>query len=290
MEGVGKFEENRRRALDEKRAALESASRLREQGYDVNPHDVQNYLNGKTQESPDGQGGIFSKYTDRYKMQVEQDRLDREANRRYKEYLSGKSRESDRSPEDKKTSRLEEYKEKLALKRQMDKEAKEDPQNILADLNAESKNKVGGIASGLQALDQMEKSMNDGHGPRYIDANTPIIGKAVSDSPFDEGQRMLDEVVGRLQSGGMIGEGELKTFRAMGPRTGDDLVTRKRKLAQQKDFLANKLTAYNLKPEHLDTLGFATKSSYQPKNKSAPKTVIQNGHTYILNEQTGEYE
>jgi len=162
------------------------------------------------------------------------------------------------------------YEQKLDLKMRKDQEAKaiekQSPEYKLERLGAEGGSKVGALASGLQALDQMVKASSDGYGPEYINANTSLIGGLVSDTPYSEGERMVSEVIGRLQSGGAIQGDEKKTFIALGPRPGDDGPTRERKLAQQKDFLNNKLTAFGISDKDLSALNFKTTSDYVPRN------------------------
>jgi len=44
-------------------------------------------------------------------------------------------------------------------------------------------------------------------------------------------------------------------------------------------------------PEFMeDALNIKQKKAKQESNSSKPKTVVQNGYTYTLNEQTGQYE
>lgn len=164
------------------------------------------------------------------------------------------------------------YGQKLDLKAEKEKEAKDaeraNPEYKLEKLGAEGRSKVGAIASGFQALDQMVKASDDGHGPQYVDANSPVIGSLVSDNPYSEAERTVAEVVGRLQSGGAMNVTEVKTFKALGPRPGDDAPTRARKLGQQRDFLQNKLTAFGLKNDDMNSLGFKTISDYAPKNQA----------------------
>lgn len=160
------------------------------------------------------------------------------------------------------------YEEKLEIKARKDAETKAMPGARLESLGAEGRSKVGAIASGFQALDQMLKASDDGFGPKHVDANTPLVGRFVSDDPYTEAERTTAEVIGRLQSGGAIGTEEVKTFKEMGPRPGDDGLTRKRKLSQQRDFLKNKLTAFGMNEGDLATLGFETASKYVPKPKT----------------------
>lgn len=128
--------------------------------------------------------------------------------------------------------------------------------NKLSKLGGETQNKVGSIASGLKAIGELKSTTAKGVGPSYIDANTPIIGNLLSDNEFTQNQRVLDEVVGRLQSGGAIGADEEKRFRSMGPRPGDSPELQAKKLEDQRTFLLNKLTAFGIKEEELAEMGF----------------------------------
>lgn len=162
----------------------------------------------------------------------------------------------------------EEEKINLRITKQAEAKAKEreNPVYKLEKLGTEGRSKVASIASGFQALDQMVKSSDDGFGPQYVDSNTPLLGMGVSDNPYSEGERLTAEVIGRLQSGGAMNEAEVKTFRSLGPRPGDDKESRKRKLGQQKDFLKNKLTGFGMNDDDMRSLGFTTTSKYAPEN------------------------
>ena len=130
--------------------------------------------------------------------------------------------------------------------------------NKLSKLGGEDKGRVGSIASGLKALTEIDASLDNNVGPKYIDANTPLVGGLISDNSFTKSQRVLDEVIGRLQSGGAIGVEETKTFRSLGPRPGDSPKVQREKLAAQKSFLLNKLTAFGFKESELGEMGFDT--------------------------------
>lgn len=196
----------------------------------------------------------------KYQKQLENDELDRDYKR---SQINKNNRAATQAPKENLT-----YAQKLDLKAEKEAIQKARPEAKLESLGAEGRSKVGAIASGFQAIDQMMKASEDGHGPRYVDANTTLIGGLVSDNPYSEAERMTGEVIGRLQSGGAIGEQEVKTFKQLGPRPGDDGPTRTRKLALQRDFLKNKLTAYGLSHDDLGSLGFETTSRYEPKNKA----------------------
>lgn len=143
-------------------------------------------------------------------------------------------------------------------KRKEEESKRANPINRLESLGAEGRGKVGAIASGLQAIDQMGKAFNAGQTMDYVDSNTPLIGNFISDTDVTTAERTMSEVIGRLQSGGAIGVQEGKTFKDMGPRRGDSKEEKIRKLGLQRDFLNNKLAAFQLKPDELDGLGFKT--------------------------------
>lgn len=148
--------------------------------------------------------------------------------------------------------------QKLAFTESIKKQQEATPKARLEKQGAEARNKIGSIATGLQALDTLGKSIESGYTPSYIDANTPVIGGLISDNPLTESQRIISEVVGRLQSGGAINKEEEKRFMALGPRPGDSPERAKAKIEQQRDFLNNKLAAFGFKGEELPDLGFMT--------------------------------
>jgi hypothetical protein len=148
-----------------------------------------------------------------------------------------------------------------------------DPVKRLAKSNAEVKGKVGGIASALDALSEMEVAVKGGEGPQLITARTPILGRAVSDTKFTQNQNVLNEVVGRLQSGGAITSDELDSFERMGPRWGDSPEIQRSKMAQQRAFLTNKLAAFGFQEEELPKLGLAGQSKYQKGTMSDVQAV-----------------
>jgi len=78
----------------------------------------------------------------------------------------------------------------------------------------------------------------------------------ISDDPFSSAQRVLTDVVGRLQSGGAINKDEESRFLAMGPRPGDSDTIKQAKLKEQKVFLENKIRAMGVEPSSLASMGF----------------------------------
>jgi hypothetical protein len=129
-------------------------------------------------------------------------------------------------------------------------------ENGMPKLNAEEKNKIGGIAEAFKSLSDMELAMDKGQGPRYIDPSTPWVGQLVSDDDFSTAQTKMTDIVGRLQSGGAITDDEGARFKNMGPRPGDSPTVRREKLKSQESFLANKLKAYGLDRDKLNAIGF----------------------------------
>jgi len=126
----------------------------------------------------------------------------------------------------------------------------------LDKLGATEKNDVGSIASGIRAISQMDAAIKKGQNPSFINANTPIIGGMVSDNQYTAGERVLAEVVGRLQSGGAISSQEMSNFKALGPRVNDESAVKAAKLNDQRKFLENKLRGHGFVPQELDQLGF----------------------------------
>lgn len=141
----------------------------------------------------------------------------------------------------------------------------------LSKLTAEERNKVGSIATGIQALDQMESAVRQGFKPEFIDVDTPILGRFKSDNPFTKAKRMISEVIGRLQSGGAIGVEEEKRFNDMGPRPGDTPEIAAAKIQDQKRFLENKLTAFGLNRQSLQQAGFDVQARQQEQNTAQQK-------------------
>lgn len=121
---------------------------------------------------------------------------------------------------------------------------------------AEVRSKVGLLANALGNMTQFEAAFSKGQRPSYVDSNTPVVGALVSDTDLTRTGRMIDEAVGRLQSGGVIGKEELDSFRAMRPRPGDNPEQQAQKIADMRTFLEDRLTALGFHPQELGELGF----------------------------------
>jgi hypothetical protein len=131
--------------------------------------------------------------------------------------------------------------------------------NRLAQAPAETKSKVGLMAHALGSMTLFEKAYSVGQRPERFDANTPILGTLKSDTDLTQQGRMLDEAVGRLQSGGVIGPDELKTFQAMRPRPADTPEIQANKIAQMRGFLEDRLIGFGFKPQELGEAGYDLK-------------------------------
>lgn len=122
--------------------------------------------------------------------------------------------------------------------------------------SGETRGKIGNVADAYRSLTNIGGLLKKGEGPKYLDANTPLIGGLLSDTPFTVAQRQLSEVTGRLQSGGQMNDKEVKIFREMGPRPGDSPEIAAQKVEEQRRFLDNKLRGLGYQPEDLAKLGF----------------------------------
>jgi hypothetical protein len=259
----------------EREKALNRALEMRDAGYDVTPDDVydQTRMNLPLQESfgvPKSDfRSLFEFRTPEY--------IETASKKRYQDM--------NEAQEKKEMARLNrEYKEAqiAALKNKAQPQGQavagmtQDGQQPaqMPKLGADEKGKVGGIASAIRAINEMESSLDRGIGPEYIDVNTPFIGQFKSDTPFTKSQRVLNEVVGRLQSGGAISNDELNSFRGMGPRAGDSAEIQKSKIADQRAFLANKLRAYGVDERSLPSMGFDV-GKYEPLQSTPTPSNFQ---------------
>lgn len=163
-----------------------------------------------------------------------------------------------------------------------------DPNKKLAGLPTEARMKVGLINTALENMTNYEKAYAEGQVPKYLDANTPLIGGVIGDTDLTKSQRLLNEAVGRLHSGGVIGDDELKNFRAMGPRPADTPEMRAKKIGDQRDLLENKLIALGFRPEELGQAGFdSAKAGY---DDSSRRQRGQLQHLNAANEKKGYFD
>ena len=255
-QGFGRLQQQEQ---TKRQQAFNEAQKLASLGLEVSPEEVyQERFEGEVPES----GSYLTKLSE-----LTRQREDDAATREYNRQAMGQQAQAQKLEQQNLADqrRFEQQKELLGMRQDQQRQLaklksggteKASPQGVLSGLSSESKNKVGALASGFQALGEMESAMKSGFGPEYIDPNTPLVGQFVSDTPFTQSERVVSEVIGRLQSGGAINDEERKSFIAMGPRPGDSPEMRMKKLANQRSFLENKLAAYGLKSGQLADLGF----------------------------------
>lgn len=272
---------------------------LRDEGYDVNEDMVKKSIvpeSGLSKlfagtkvgemfgvektERPDLYGKRTAAYEEKQKQAAEDrkfKREDAEFDRQYKLEMLNRDRGQ---------KGLQEQKNQLELQKLKNEMAQTvNGAGAVSKFNAEEKNKIGSIASGFRALENMKAAIDDGVGPSYIDSNTPLIGKFISDDAFTENNRVMNEVVGRLQSGGAIGVEEEQRFKAMGPRPGDSPDAQKSKLKNQMAFLDNKLKAYNMKQGDLANMGFDVSPSYVSKKTGSWGTDARAADPAVIKQQ-----
>lgn len=157
---------------------------------------------------------------------------------------------------------------------------KNSPEERQKNLNSSDKARFDNALMALKGLDDMGAALDSGQ-------NTFSL---VGDNDYTAASRRATEAYGRMQSGGAINKEEEKRFEATLPKTSDAKEMQRNKILKQRDEMISRLKTLGFTPEQV---GYEPKSfSYgSPKQSgSKPKQIIQNGHTYILNELTGEYE
>lgn len=295
----------RQEAMD----ALKFSMQAKASGFDVSPDQAKEYIRNQTAPEPEGPSlirkasdylgiteaapveqpktrmqDIFSSRTPEYLQKQEDMKRQRELQSLQLDEQKRKAAEAGLSFDQ--TREGKEFAAKEALKADIEKQKRNDPNYKLEQMGAEAKGKVGSIVSGLQALQGIAKAVGEGQQPEYIDANTPLIGGLLSDTDISRNQRVLSEVVGRLQSGGAINKDEGERFVALGPRPGDSPSVQRKKIQDQMSFLSNKLNAYGLKEEDLPKVGF----DYTPQNlkqlaSSKPSNGIPQGFNPVVTNQ-----
>jgi len=223
---------------------LNTTSELRKSGFDVTPDQVNQAITDGT-----GLAGLFNNKTQEYKAKVAEDAQNKAIDRQYKQSQIAEN-----------YSKAQKLKNDSAV-------ANNPTQKALKEAGAEGRKSIGGIAEGLKSLQQMEFAVKNGDGPTMLNSSTPFVGNLISDTPYTSAERVLVDVVGRLQSGGAINSDEGASFKAMGPRPNDTPEVKMQKLASQKSFLLNKLKANGLDESQLREGGFNV--DYHPPQRQA---------------------
>jgi len=203
------------------------------------------------------------------------DKASKDQSDRVAEYLKNKYAMDLRSQERKEDQSFEMQKERAKQGFEMQKELKKEqeklnPEKRLASMSGTDKARFDNAMMVLKSIDDMSGALGKG-------SNTFSI---IGDNPYTEAERRAAEAFGRMQSGGAINKDEEERFLKMLPRATDSAQMQKQKLENQKNEMISRLKTLGFTPEE---------AGYKPQI-AKPKTIKQNGHTYILNEATGEYE
>jgi hypothetical protein len=141
------------------------------------------------------------------------------------------------------------------------------PQQKLAGLNAEEKKMVGSLGEAFNKISMLKDAAAKGLGPKYIDSSTPLIGKLKSDTEWQVAERLLTEVIARVQTGAAITEFELENFKNMLPRAADSEKIRKQKLKDMETFIKNKIAPLGLTVDDLGAAGLTVGNTGSNINK-----------------------
>ncbi len=150
------------------------------------------------------------------------------------------------------------------------------PEERIKNLSGTDKARFDNARMAAQALDEMDAALAAG------DNTFSLIG----DSAYTAAARRATEAYGRMQSGGAINKEEESRFEKTLPRPTDSAEIQRKKLVKQKQEMVSRLKTLGFTPEQADI----KTQDYQYGKPQKPKMVVQDGHTYTLNEQTGEYE
>lgn len=160
-------------------------------------------------------------------------------------------------------------------------EKKNSPEQRLQHLSGTDKARYDNALMAIKGLDEMAKALDGGQ-------NTFSM---IGDNDYTAASRRATEAYGRMQSGGAINKEEESKFEKTLPGKTDSKDIQRKKLVAQREEMVSRLKTLGFTPEQvgIQPLDFKYGSSNKSKD-SKPKQITQNGHTYILNESTGEYE
>lgn len=99
-------------------------------------------------------------------------------------------------------------------------------------LSAAEIDRLDKVNMGLRAIEDMSAALSEGH------STYSVFG----DNPYTESARRFSEAIGRLESGGAIGEKEAKEFRAMAPTHFDSPEMKQHKLLKMKEEFNSRLS------------------------------------------------
>jgi hypothetical protein len=158
---------------------------------------------------------------------------------------------------------------------------KNSPDERQKNLSSTDKARFDNALMVLKGIDEMGSALDNG------DNTFSMVG----DNNYTAAERRATEAYGRMQSGGAINKDEEKRFSATLPGSRDNKEMQRKKLIDQRNEMISRLKTLGFTPEQIgyEPRKFNYGSDTQ-NNKSKPKTITQNGHTYTLNESTGDYE
>lgn len=154
------------------------------------------------------------------------------------------------------------------------------PSERLKSLSGTDKARYDNALMVLKGIDEMGQALDK-------DQNTFSM---VGDNDYTAAARRATEAYGRMQSGGAINKDEEERFEKTLPGKMDSKEMQRKKLLTQRDEMISRLKTLGFTPEEA---GYKPQDFNYGSSKtkdSKPKQITQNGHTYILNEATGEYE
>lgn len=194
------------------------------------------------------------------------------------------------------SSALRELQLDKARREQQEAERKATPQGKIEAMSGEQKKRFDQSIAARNAVQDIEGVYS---GILGKESGQGMLGKLSTrsqmfdvpfrgDTPYTEARRRFEEYLGRLQSGGQISEGEGQRFRGLLPSGVDDPKIGQQKLRNLSQELETSIRSTGVSPEQAQDLGFLRPSSAGASEK--PRVVRQNGQTYTLNPQTGEYE
>lgn len=157
---------------------------------------------------------------------------------------------------------------------------KEEPKSV-SKLNSTDKGRYDNVKMASDAINGMVEALNQGQS-RYS-----LLG----DNDFTQNLTIFSEALGRMQSGGAINKEESARFMTMARSAFDDPTQTQKKLARLKMIMDDRMKTLDQEP--VPSVAFKQKLEGMGNKAVAgqkPKVLTQNGHTYILNEETGEYE
>lgn len=108
-------------------------------------------------------------------------------------------------------------------------------------LNAEERKRLDSASMGLAAVKEMGEALNGG-------SNTFSL---IGDNDFTAARARFEEALGRMQSGGAIGETEAKRFAAMAPTFRDSAEMQQKKLAEIYKEMALRVKSLGADPEEI---------------------------------------